>query len=224
MNLTYNLAGGNPGKRDGRSLRVTLIITVLWLSGIVTGMAFIIQYANRPGSVGAVPGQWPADSRIVLDANRPTLIMFAHPQCPCTRASMDELDRLAANCQGRFSAQVWFIKPAGTKADWKDTDLWHKAAAIPGVTVFCDDGEVESQRFQAETSGQVVLYNQDGQLLFHGGITMARGHAGDNPGRSALEAMLTHQPASLAQTPVFGCPLFGSCTNQNQPGGVFCKQ
>jgi hypothetical protein len=223
MNPSHNQAADNFGKEISRHWRITLMVTVLWLSAIATSMGFILRYSNAPGRAGATPIHWPVDSRIALDVHHPTLIMFAHPHCPCTRASIGELDQLMADCQGRFSAQVWFVKSAGTPEDWTDTDLWRKAAAIPGVTVHRDDDGVEARRFQAETSGQTLLYDQDGQLLFHGGITISRGHAGDNPGRSALEALLKHKSVNLAQTPVFGCPLFAAFTNQSQTGVVLCK-
>jgi hypothetical protein len=224
MNRSYNKAADDFGKRNSRLGRITLLVAVLWLSAIVTSMAFILRYSNSPGHTGATPILWPVDSRIALDVHHPTLVMFAHPHCPCTRASIGELDQLMADCQGQFSAQVWFVKSVGTPEDWTDTDLWHKATAIPGVTVHRDVNGVEARRFQAETSGQTLLYDQDGQLLFHGGITISRDHAGDNPGRSALEALLKHKSLNQAQTPVFGCPLFEAFTNQSQTGRVLCKQ
>jgi hypothetical protein len=57
-------------------------------------------------------------------------------------------------------------------------------------------------------------------LLFSGGITAARGHAGDNAGRSELVSLLNGGPVAPAATlnrggsardatSVFGCPLFG---------------
>jgi hypothetical protein len=201
---------------ERRGFAVTLIVTLAWLLAIASGTALIFRYANSPGRTGATPIHWPTDSQIALDANRPTLIMFAHPQCPCTLASVAELDQLVSDCHGKFSAQVWFIKPAGTPDDWTNTDLWAKASAIPDVTVHLDDGGIEAQRFQAETSGQALLYGRDGQLLFQGGITGSRGHVGDNPGCDALEALLNHKLTQQIQTPVFGCPLFAAQCQRSQ--------
>jgi hypothetical protein len=199
-------------------------MAIFWVSASVISMVFMFRYSNSPGGAGITPIHWPAGSHIALETHRPTLIMFAHPHCPCTRASIGELEQLMADCQGRLSAQVWFIKPVGVPQDWTDTDLWDKASAIPGVTVHRDDDGVEARRFQAETSGQSVLYDQAGQLLFHGGITISRGHFGDNPGLGALEALLAHKSLNQAQAPVFGCSLFGTCTNQNQTGVALGKQ
>ncbi|MDB6139663.1 MAG: redB [Verrucomicrobiaceae bacterium] len=135
------------------------------------------------------------------------LVMFAHPRCPCSSASIGELATLMARCQGRLGAQVWFFQPAGETEEWARTDLWRSAATIPGVTVHVDSEGIEARRFNAETSGQVALYSQAGSLLFQGGITLSRGHSGDNPGSDAIEALLCHQFSGPVQTPVFGCAL-----------------
>ena len=148
--------------------------------------------------------------------------MFAHPHCPCTRASVGELARLLTGLNGKLAAQVWFVQPAGTGPDWTNTDLWASAAAIPGVTVHGDAAGLEAQRFGAGTSGQTVLYDQNGQLLFHGGITIERGHFGDNPGANAVKRLVNHQPAELIQTPVFGCSLQAADCRQDQ-GGITWK-
>ena len=139
------------------------------------------------------------------------MIVFAHPKCPCTGASMEELNRILAQCSGKVAAHVLFFKPAGLPDSWVRTGLWATAAAIPGVAVHEDcDGE-QARLFGAETSGYLVLYDPHGRLLFKGGITGSRAHAGDNAGENAVVALLTGHEASLAQTPVYGCSLLGEC-------------
>jgi hypothetical protein len=110
--------------------------------------------------------------------------------------------------QGRVTAYVLFIKPSGFTTEWEKTDLWASAAAIPGVHVVSDDEGVEADRFHSATSGQTLLYDAEGKLLFSGGITSARGHEGDNAGRAAIVSLLTTSDAALTKTSVFGCPLF----------------
>jgi hypothetical protein len=113
-----------------------------------------------------------------------------------------------AQAQGRVTAYALFLKPPGSSEDWEKTDLWQSAASIPGVNVVVDSG-VEAQRFHAVTSGQTVLYDAEGRLLFSGGITSSRGHSGDNAGRSAIVSLLNTGETEAAGTSVFGCPLFG---------------
>ena len=55
-----------------------------------------------------------------------------------------------------------------------------------------------------------------GSLVFSGGITAARGHEGDNHGRSAIEDHLLHGGARVAHTPVFGCDLFAESTAEKE--------
>lgn len=176
---------------------------------IGVGLALLWNYENAPGSAGAPPSEWPLDSGIHLATDRATLIMLTHPHCPCSRASMGELARLMAQAQGRVTAYALFVKREGTSDDWEKTDLWQSAASIPGVNIVVDDG-VEAERFHAETSGQTVLYDAEGHLLFSGGITGSRGHSGDNAGRSAIVSLLNSGEAEQAETSVFGCPLFSA--------------
>ena len=180
----------------------------LWLSMIAAGVGALWGYESTPGAAAAAPVMWPAASRIKPDADRATLVMSAHPHCPCTRASINELSRLMTQAQGRVTAYVLFVRPRGFSDEWVQSDLWESAAAIPGVTPLMDDGGAEAALFRAETSGQTVLYDAAGNLLFRGGITSARGHAGDNAGRTAIVSLLTSDEAEDRETPVFGCPLF----------------
>jgi hypothetical protein len=180
----------------------------LWLFMIAVGVGALWSYESTPGVSASAPGMWPTASRIKPDAERATLVMLAHPHCPCTRASIGELARLMTQAQGRVTAYVLFVKPRGFSDGWVQTDLWTSAATIPGVTPVLDDGGTEAALFHAETSGQTVLYDSAGNLLFSGGITSARGHAGDNAGRTAIVSLLTSDGTEERDTPVFGCPLF----------------
>ncbi len=179
----------------------------LWLAASATGMAVLLQYGATPGTPGEPPVRWPETSTLEPDAGRQTLLVFAHPHCPCTRATIEELDRLLASVATRPHVQVLFAKPDGMGPDWDHTDLWQRAAAIPGVSVSRDDGGREAERFGAATSGQVLLYDVAGRLRFAGGITRSRGEIGDNDGRSMLGELLESRDAIEHTTPVFGCAL-----------------
>ena len=80
---------------------------------------------------------------------------------------------------------------------------------VPFVHLIDDPAGREANRFGARTSGLVALYGHDGRLLFRGGITVSRGHEGDNEGRRALLDLIQGNRSSCPrQTPVFGCPIF----------------
>jgi len=137
------------------------------------------------------------------------LLMFIHPKCPCTRASLDELARLMTVCQGRVEGHAVFVKPHGTGSveNWTSTDLWRAAEQIPGITTRVDVGGREARRFAALTSGQVYLFDDDGNRCFQGGITASRGHSGDNAGRSSIVACIHAGKSEIDRTEVFGCEL-----------------
>ena len=192
----------------GRSILIATCAAWALMSG--AGIRLLWNYENTPGSVAAAPSTFPSDSGVRLATDLPTLVMLVHPHCPCTRASIGELARLMTQAQGRVTAYVLFLKPAGFANDWERTDLWQSAASIPGVNVVVDNEGAEARRFHAVTSGQTALYDVAGHLLFSGGITASRGHSGDNAGRSAIVSLLNAGDAERTETSVFGCPLYGS--------------
>ncbi len=185
------------------------LLAVLWFTGAVAGLWVLWAYDNKPGTSAAAPQRWPAESPLVLAANRPTLLLVAHPQCDCTRATLGELAEVLARTPTPPKTYVLFLRPAGFAAGWAQTDLWRMAVALPAATVLRDDEGVEARRFGVETSGQALLYDGRGQLIFSGGITGSRGHGGDNPGRATLVALLNRGQSDRSGTSVFGCPLFG---------------
>ncbi len=180
----------------------------LWICGTIAGLAAMAVYANRPGVPAHAPARWPTASRMILDRTRPTLVMFVHPKCDCTRASLAQLAELLARAPHRIRAYVVFMKPTGVEHDWERTDLWNAAARLPDVSRLVDDDGREAARFGAETSGQALLYDATARLLFAGGTTASRGHEGDNAGFAAILALVTQGRAIQATAPVYGCPLF----------------
>jgi hypothetical protein len=192
-------------------LRVKLgVAAALWLVAVVTGLWILWAFDNAPGVSARAPARWPADSPLSRAAGRPTIVLLAHPQCSCTRATLGELAEALARARTRPKTYILFLKPEGFANGWERTDLWRTAAALPDVTVLRDDEGREARRFGAFTSGQTLLYDSDGTLLFSGGITGARAHAGDNAGRSTIVDLLNRGQSSRAATNVFGCPLFAS--------------
>jgi hypothetical protein len=200
---------------SGRSRRLIFLLTGAWACAVLFGLGWLLRWSNTPDPAGAVPAHWPAASAIRLDAERPTLVVFAHPRCPCTRATLGELALLMARSGEGCRAYVIFVQPEGMASEWVTSDLWQTAVRIAGVAVRADPSGREAARFQSETSGQTALYDPEGHLLFQGGITGSRGHAGENRGRSTLADLLEHRGAAGGATPVFGCALVA---NRSRPG------
>jgi hypothetical protein len=137
----------------------------------------------------------------------PVLVMFIHPHCPCSRATLGELEILLSHCKGKLEARLWFFLPETEPAAWAQSDLWATATRLPNTSLNLDPGGTEQRRFGARVSGEAFLFLPDGTLAFHGGITGGRGHAGDNAGRAAVEWILLHGGQTTATAPVYGCEL-----------------
>ncbi len=186
---------------------VLIVLTLIWTSMVGIGMSALWTYEVTPGENTTSPQTWPARSLLKHNHNRSTLLMFAHPRCPCTRASIGELSLLMTHCGERVDARVLFFNSAQFPSGWEKTDLWYSAAEIPGVAVSFDQEGYEAKNFQSTTSGYVLLYDAKGRLVFQGGITGSRGHSGENAGRDAIEAILMDKTTETKQTFVYGCSL-----------------
>jgi hypothetical protein len=184
------------------------VLATIWLVAAVAGLSVLWRYDNTPGQGADAPEHWPADSTLVRATDRPTIVMLAHPHCACTRASLGELAEAIARAPRPPKTYVLFMAPSELGSGWEVTDLWRTASRLPGATVVRDDDGREARRFGAETSGQTLLYQEDGRLAFSGGVTGARSHPGDNAGRQSLVALLNRVPPRQSGTNVFGCSLF----------------
>src|SRR4051812_44154376 len=87
------------------------LLAALWAAGVSAGFFLLDRYAAAPGEGGQPPPSWPRGSRIPLATDRPTLVLFAHPKCPCTRATIGELAAVMTHARDRLSARVLFYKP-----------------------------------------------------------------------------------------------------------------
>ncbi len=180
---------------------------MVWASAVVAGSGVLWRHANGAGASGQAPATWPQSSSLVRSATSNTLVMFAHPKCPCTQASLGELAVLMARAGKGLETVVVFLEPEDAAGDWAQTANVEAASHIPGVVIRFDKGGCEARRFGAATSGHTNLYDAGGRLVFTGGITAARGHAGDNAGREAILGWHASGEAPRGETPVFGCAL-----------------
>jgi hypothetical protein len=185
----------------------------LWVPAVAFGINILWKYSTTPGHPAIPPPSWPASAQIQRKEKLPTLLMFAHPKCQCTSASLGELAIIMAQAGGQLDAQVFFYRPASEAESWTNSDLWRTANAIPGVRVFEDREAAVAKSFGTFTSGQTLLYDSNGILVFKGGITAYRGHSGDNQGRSLVAALLRGEVSANVSlplvVPVFGCSLRG---------------
>jgi hypothetical protein len=194
--------------RKPQGLRCLTLLVAVWLLAATAGLLLLADYSAKPGARGWPPQHWPVGVSLTRQKEKPTLVMFLHPRCPCSRASLSELTRLADDQPDRFAIEVVFVQPAGVGEDWSKSDLWDRAVANRNLQVVLDPGGELTRRFGVQTSGQVLVYDRTGVLQFDGGLTPGRGHVGDSFGRSRIQAIVAGQvqkePATCA---TYGCSL-----------------
>jgi len=204
------LSAAEPSARDGWGAKVFVIF---WGLALLAGMGFLWRYKSIPGPAAVAPLAWPQVSRLPVVADKPTLVLFVHPECPCTRASLSELRELLSVYAGRVTVCVATLHLEDPPPGWDEEEVQDSVASLSGTTRFDDTQGREARLFGATTSGHAFLFGRDGRLLFSGGITAARGHAGHNPCEQILEDALAaelggRRSDEVAHAPVFGCALF----------------
>ena len=184
----------------------SLALLATWGAVVVSGILFLEAYAARPGDGGTPAGRWAAGSRIQRDHRRATLLIFLHPHCPCSRANIGELAYIMDRCRDRLSVHAILLGTPFLDGSGQ-SEIERDLAGLPDVHVYPDRGGIEARRFSVATSGHTLVYDTRGRLVFSGGITAARGHAGDNYGRAAVLDRILREEGRRAGSPVFGCPL-----------------
>lgn len=184
---------------------------------MIAGFAYVSMYDARPGEAGAPPPVWPAAA--IPAVAGPMLIMALHPRCPCSRASVAELEELLARASSRPAVHLLFVRPAGAPAGWTDGPLWSAAGRIAGARRRVDEQGRLAAAFGLRSSGHALLYDGRGRLAFSGGVTVSAGHRGLSDGGRALLALLKGEQPGRRTFHVFGCLLSGDGGGENGRSG-----
>jgi hypothetical protein len=182
-----------------------------WAAIVAMGVVTLARHDLTPGvEAPSVAGSYVLQAAKIGEGKK-TIIMFVHPKCPCSTASLEELRQLMAQHGSQLNATVVMFRSSGAADDGTRSAAWATAQQIPGAEVRADLDGTQAKQCGAQTSGQVFLYDESGALQFEGGITGSRGHPGDNNSLDTLAALVTKkQPpqSAPARTPVFGCPIY----------------
>jgi hypothetical protein len=158
-----------------------------------------MRYDATPGrAASAVP-------RLSVDGERDwTVVMVAHPHCPCTATSLKALRQVVAVHGEEMATTVVFANEGKVE---KSVNL-ELAQAIPGAKIVWMSAKDAEEKYHSYTSGQVFVYASTGELAFSGGITPGRN--ADQP-RFALQlfdGIFAGNP-ERRKYKVFGCKLRG---------------
>jgi hypothetical protein len=221
------------------SRRTVFFVTGAWALLLVGGFAALLAYQlHQPelppaaknihdihGLDRTIPGLLPHAAQNIRESGfavtsvagdsgleeSPAAFFFFHPNCPCTAATIAELETLLSQTyvSGRSIPKLYgFVYRPEEGGSWTDTASINQARGIRGLTLIDDPGAVMAKRFGAAVSGQVLMYSAEGRLVFNGGITESRGHQGENSGLDQLRAFLDNRVPQIAGFPVFGCLLY----------------
>lgn len=195
--------------------RRNLITGVLVLAGltwaVTVGAMFqsIRNFETTPGRGAVALPSWPARSQILPAHDRWTLVMLIHPHCGCSRASIQELERIIELSGPSLQTYVLVYRPSDFQSGWEKTDVFDAASRLQRARLVIDPDGREARVFGGFTSGQTFLYDREGTLRFSGGITSLRGHVGVNRGSMDI-VDIVHSRTRQSTHPVFGCAIVAS--------------
>lgn len=186
---------------------IPFFLATCWIAIGATGYWYAGNYQNRMGQTSSPEASWPSSQRLHPVPGISNLVIAIHAQCPCSQASVSELQLLLTKNTKPVKVHALVYQPQLISPEEKITPTVASLAKIPGIEIEFDRQGTEIRRFHGRVSGEVWLYGTKGDLLFQGGITASRGHVGRNKGSDLLLASLLSDQKANQPTPVFGCSL-----------------
>ena len=179
-----------------------LIAGAIWLGASVGAIYSLQAYKSQAG-----PMTPRASKKVPVNHGPPyRLVMFVHPKCPCTSASLSELDRIVRRATRRVQVEVVAVGVSPSDIDDIESSSLAFARMIPGAVVRAETPG-EGERLGAGTSGHLAAFDAMNCELFRGGITRARAHYGNSQGGCAVSEIIQGASPSLRSRPVYGCQL-----------------
>lgn len=173
---------------------------VAWLILLSTGLLWGARYATQAG-------QHTMSDLKDKGTGRPVFLVFVHPKCSCSKATITELSKLMPSLEG-VSVKIIFNQYAKDE-DWVRGELWQQALKIEGAEMISDFGGKITAEYGVKTSGHSFLFDENGKQIFSGGLTIARGHEGASAGAEFLKQWKKQQKKETFFERVFGCEHFG---------------
>lgn len=207
--LNTDLNASHEAGRWHRATFVSLIVIVygIWSALLFTGHVVLFEYEMTEGPLGNSKRIFPEKSTVQLTHGRQNIVLFLHPACPCSAATVDEFHELMSEGENDSIGKVVFFMPPEQESEWALLPLISSVKRIRNVSISYDPNGSQADLFGATTSGHVLIYDGRGVLQFSGGITGSRGHTGDNKNLEIAKNTIIARSPKFATTPVFGCSL-----------------
>ena len=196
-------------RRQTAFISLLLVAYAIWGGLLLIGHIVLFEYEMTAGPFVNLKRIFPTKSSILLTHGRPNIILFLHPCCPCSVASVDEFHQLMREGEKDAIGTVVFYMPHEQEAEWSHQPIVSSVKRIRNTSVLYDTDGSQAELFGAATSGHVFIFDGRGVLQFSGGITGSRGHTGDNHNFEMARATIIDRRPKFATAPVFGCSLRG---------------
>jgi len=163
----------------------------------------LMAFDSTPGAPASAPVRWPKQTSFTRVAGRKQLLMFVHPECTCSIASLEQLRNLQKMTAERLDMRVVLWGRPATNSSGRN---WRQE--IGSAALFEDRDGSEARLFGAKTSGQTLIYDEVGNLIYSGGVTVFRGEGGGEPIlRRIMQTLNNADRRPSFRMPVFGCPI-----------------
>lgn len=195
-----------------RARSALVAIATLWVGSIAAGSWLMLQHAFGQGDSAPAPHRLSSElADSVAFRQRPlTLVVAVHPNCPCTGATLEQLDRfLTRHPQSAQVVALFWVEDEETNPAALETNrYWKRVSKMEAANAAIDPQGKRAAQFGALVSGAVAAYDRSGVLRFQGGLTPSRGHDGPSRGLDILESIARGEPVGDTKTtPSFGCSL-----------------
>jgi hypothetical protein len=174
-----------------------------WGCVLAGGFGLLIRYEATPAQTGAPPA---GENATFRDGKSFSVVIGLHPHCPCSRATVAELLKIYSHVPDKTKITALVFKPGSEPDSWIECVSLSTLQKMNATIVVDTDGG-RAAALGLNTSGQIQIYSPQGKLLYNGGITGARGHAGDNIGESRALALIREEIQSAESAPTFGCSI-----------------
>ncbi len=188
------------------TLKSCMLLLLMFVS--MTGFALLTDYSTRPGPESDVLLRISSDELPGIqstDGDSPTIILFYHPKCPCTFATIRCLERLSTNFRTQPQIHAFAYRPQDESDTWIDSRSTRVLRNLEDIRIHPDiDGE-RFRRFGVRVSGHILIYDKNCDLTFSGGITPFRSHEGDCRASQQFVRCANDEIDECTRWPVFGC-------------------
>ena len=191
--------------------RWLVVLIGAWCVVVAGGFVVLTNYGYAAAPVTPAPHTLASIDKSV---DVWTLRVFAHPHCPCTRATIHEIDRAMTTLRDELQVQVVVYIPDGEQESWADGSTVSAVRRIPNTTIMFDRGGRITRDHGVVASGHTTLVSPDSAVVFSGGVTASRGHEGASVGTRAIRNWVQAGDGA-ASAPVFGCAILGPDDGQN---------